>query len=568
MSYPILYSPTESNFDKNGIGILSDCLSCLVTEERNGMFEMDMEYPLSGIHYDKISRRSIIKVRPNQTDSPQLFRVYSISRPMSGVVTVRAAHISYDLNGIPCQPYKASSASSAFGGLKTNAVGSCPFTFWTDVVSSAGFSSNSPKSIRSCIGGSEGSILDVYGGELKFDNFTVKLCNKRGKNNGVTIRYGKNLTDIKQEENCENLYTGIYPYWADIDGKTIVQLDERVVNAEGSYGFSRIKTVDFSLDFEEAPSQSALRKRAERYIKENKVGIPKVSISASFISLDQSKEFEGLTLVERVSLCDDVTVIFPALGVSETAKVTRVVYNAMLGRIESVQLGESTTDLSDAYIGQEQKIEKVSSGSFLQSAVQNATNWITNGKGYVVAVKDDSGNWSEILITGTGDIETASNVWRWSGGGFGFSSNGYNGPYTTAITQDGRIVADFITAGTLNANIIHGGFIDSVDVSLKGNFSVYNGNFFGGTIGYLSGNIGGIATDGIAMKSSNETNYFITTTAGVRAQSGNYSVYLNPSGKFRVEATAMVDDLYVKGKHAVWEYDSTLGKTILVAKED
>ena len=132
LSYPILYRATEKKFDNNGIGILCDCISCDVTEEANGIFELTMKYPMDGIHFEDISDRSIIKAKPDPFRDPQPFRVYSISKPMSGIVTVLAEHISYDLSGIPVSPFSANSVADALNGLKVNAATDCPFEFWTD----------------------------------------------------------------------------------------------------------------------------------------------------------------------------------------------------------------------------------------------------------------------------------------------------------------------------------------------------------------------------------------------------------------------------------------------------
>ena len=165
MSYPILYSATETDFSHNGLGILGDCASCEVTEEANGIFELAMTYPMDGVHFTEIGDRAIIKAKADQFRNPQLFRVYAISKPMNGIVTVLAEHISYDLSGIPVKPFSASVASSALTGLKSNAVVDCPFDFWTDKTTSAKFNVKTPASIRSRLGGVTGSILDVYGGE-------------------------------------------------------------------------------------------------------------------------------------------------------------------------------------------------------------------------------------------------------------------------------------------------------------------------------------------------------------------------------------------------------------------
>lgn len=455
MSYPILYSATETNFDHNGIGILSACISCEVTEEANGIFELAMQYPMDGIHYGYIADRAIIKAKADQFRQPQLFRVYAISKPMNGIVTVLAEHISYDLSGIPVKPFTASTASSALAGLKNNAVIDCPFDFWTDKSTSANFKVSVPASIRSRLGGVAGSILDVYGGEYEFDNYTVKLHNNRGMNRGVSIRYGKNLTDIKQDQNCSNVATGVYPYWVDSDGKNLVELPEKIVNAPGTYNFVKIRTLDLSSEFETQPTVDQLRAKTDTYIKNNNIGVPVVSWSVSFEQLTKSEEYKHLALLERVSLFDTVNVEFPALGVSATAKAVKIVYDVLADRVKSVTLGSVRANIADTIANQQQEIQKAPTKTDLEKAKEAATEWLTNGQGYAYFRKDDLGNIVDILFMDTQDAETAVNVMRVGQSGIGFSHNGVNGPYESAWTIDGKFVADFIKSGILDAeNII------------------------------------------------------------------------------------------------------------------
>ena len=358
MSYPILYSATETNFDHNGIGILSSCVSCEVTEEANGIFELSMQYPMDGIHFEAIANRSIVKAKADQFRDPQFFRVYAISKPMSGIVLVSAEHISYDLSGIPVSPFSAVTASSALSGLKENAATECPFVFWTDKETQSTFKVSVPASIRSRLGGVHGSILDVYGGEYEFDNYTVKLHKNRGMNRGVSIRYGKNLTDIQQDQNCSNVATGVYPYWVSADGAALVELPEKIVNAPGTYDFEKIRTIDFSGEFETQPTIEQLRERTEKYIASNNIGVPSVSLSVSFAQLDQCNEYKHLNILERVSLFDTVNVEFPALKVSATAKAVKMVYDVLADRVKSATLGSVRANIADTIAGQDGKIEE------------------------------------------------------------------------------------------------------------------------------------------------------------------------------------------------------------------
>lgn len=458
MSYPILYSATETNFSSNGLGILGDCVSCEVTEEANGLFELVMQYPMGGIHYEDIADRSIIKAKADQFRDPQLFRVYAISKPMSGIVTISARHISYDLSGIPVSPFTAGSVSLALADLKNNAVTDCPFNFWTDKDTSGAFSVSVPSSIRSRLGGVEGSILDVYGGEYEFDNYTVKLHNSRGMNRGVSIRYGKNLTDIKQEQNCASIATGIYPYWAgDVDGNTVlVELPEKIINAPGTYDFVKIKTVDFTERFEAQPTVAQLRSVAESYVQSNNIGIPTVSLTVSFAQLEQTDEYKHLKLLEQVLLFDTVNVEFPALGVSATAKAIKIVYDSLSDRVKSITLGSTKANIADTVATQQQEIAKKPSISLVQSVAMGLTAAILGAKGGAVRILDTNGDGmpDTLYVADNPDPALATKVWRWNYEGWAGSKNGYVGPFVLGATLKDGLLADSVTAANLVAGTI------------------------------------------------------------------------------------------------------------------
>lgn len=458
MSMPILYSATETDFSNNGLGILGDCVSCEVTEEANGIFELVMQYPIGGIHYEDIADRSIIKAKADQFRDPQLFRVYAISKPMSGIVTVSAEHISYDLSGIPVKPFSAESVSLALADLKNNSVVDCPFDFWTDKDTSGTFRVSVPSSIRSRLGGVEGSILDVYGGEYEFDNYTVKLHNNRGMNRGVSIRYGKNLMDIKQEQNCASIATGIYPYWAgDVDGNTVlVELPEKIVNAPGTYNFVKIRTVDFTESFESQPTEEELRSKAESYVESNNIGIPSVSLTVSFAQLEQTDEYKHLKLLEQVLLFDTVNVEFPALCVSATAKAIKIVYDSLADRVKSITLGSTKANIADTIANQKQEIEKKPSVSLVQSIATTLTSAILGAKGGAVRIldTDEDGMADTLYVADDPDPALATKVWRWNYEGWAGSKTGYDGPFVLGATLEDGLLADAVTAAQLVAGTI------------------------------------------------------------------------------------------------------------------
>lgn len=451
---PILYASTEREFSTNGIGILSDAASCVVTEERNGSYELEMQYPVMGLHYASITYRSLILAKPQPDGEPQPFRVYRITRPLGGLVTVYARHISYDLSGVVVPPFSATGVEGVFEAIQAKSVPQdSGFTFWTDKTSTSGVATTVPNSVRSLLGGIRGSILDVFGGEYEFDRFTVKLWRHRGQDRGVTIRYGKNLTALEQDANCASVYTAVYPYWTSED--VTVELPEKIVEAPGTYDFVRILPLDLTSVFKGQPTPDQLRTSAQYYIADNNVGVPRVSLSLSYAQLDG----------EKVDLCDTLTVTFAEMGVNTTAKVIKTVFDVLQDRYSSVEIGDMRASISETIAGQADTISALP--QTIQQAVLNATGWLTGDNGgYVIFRRNDAGQLVEQFISDSLDLQSAKNIWRWNLGGLGFSSNGINGPYKLAITQDGSFVADFITAGTLSAIVIQ-----SLDGKSKWNLS-------------------------------------------------------------------------------------------------
>ena len=458
---PILYESSEKQFTTNGIGTLADAISCTVIEERNGSYELEMEYPLGGINYDEIRNNRIILAMPSDGQKAQPFRVFKITRPIGGVVKIYAVHLSYDLSGIPVAPFTANDCPSALNGLKSNSMIANPFEVWTDISGSGKYKQNSPASFRSRLAGTDGSILDSFGkgAELEFDRLTVKVHQNRGRDNGVTIRYGKNLTDLKQQESIENVRTGVIAYWYKEENNTqdVIVGEIQYLENHADYPKENIHVLDCSADFEKKPDKQQLNTRAKQYIKANNIGVPKVSIDVSFIQLWQTEEYKNIVSLERVSLCDTVHVVFDKLGVNAVAKVIKTEFDVLNERYIKITLGEARSSFGEAIREATKSTIQPLVKSMVNIAVSNATANISGFSGYVTKVTDANGNWSELVISDNADYQQARNVWRWSQGGLGFSSNGYAGPYTTAITADGHINGAMITAGTINANTVNVG---------------------------------------------------------------------------------------------------------------
>lgn len=457
---PILFPDNATSYTTQGMGALADALSCQVTEELNGEYELQMTYPVSGRRYADIKNRCIIYCKPDPYRGAQPFRIYRITRPMNGIITVYAQHISYDLSGFPVNPYTAANAAGAMSGLSTHSAVTNPFAFWTNKTTVAEFSVTVPTSIRSVLGGTQGSILDTFGGEYEWDNLTVRLYDHRGQDNGVRIAYGKNLTDIQQDENIANLATGVIGYWAGSNGALV---QGPVVNAPGSHNFVRVITVDFSGDFDEQPTTEQLQQRTQQYITDNQIGVPDVSITVSWVQLEQYSGYEGLSLLERVTLGDTVTVEFPPLGVEATARVVKTTYDALLDRYVSADIGSVKANIADTIANQQQQIADVPGKSEIQQIAEAITDTILGANGGAVRILDTNGDGMRdtLYIADNPDPAQAEKVWRFNYEGWGASSNGYNGPFSVAATLEQGFYADFITSGTLLTGLIKTGVIQS-----------------------------------------------------------------------------------------------------------
>lgn len=451
---PVLYAPSETSFASNGLGILSDCVSCHVTEERNEGFELELQCRADGLHVPEIQNRCIILAKPSPGRSAEPFRIYRSTKPSKGVVTFYAQHISYDLSGIPIAAFAATTAAQAMTKLNTLALTANPFTFSTDVSKTADFASLVPASVRSLLGGKEGSILDVYHGEWLYEGFSVKLKAERGQDNGVTLRYGKNIQTLQQDENINDVYTGVLAYYY-TEENGLVQ--GQIQNVQGSFDYVKILPYDATDKFDNTPSVADLNAEAIRYIADNDVGKPVVSLDVSLVELSKASGFEHLAPLNTVELCDTVTVIFEKLGISEKAKVVKTEYDVLQDKYTSITLGDAKESIADTIAEQTAQLKTAPTKTAMQQAIAYATKLITGNLGGYVLMHDSNGDGSpdEILIMNTPSILTATKIWRWNLSGLGYSDNGYAGPFGLAMTMDGSIVANYVNSGTLNAENVN-----------------------------------------------------------------------------------------------------------------
>lgn len=506
----VLFPSGATTFETQGLGSVVDAISCNVHEVLNGEYELEMQYPITGTQYGNLQNRRIIFSKHDPYSEPQPFRIYRITRPMNGIVTIYARHVSYDLSGIPVGVFDANNAQAAMQGLKNNSLVANPFLFETTMPTVANFSCQYPQPCRNLLGGQEGSILDVYGGEYEWDEWTVHLQSRRGSDNGVRITYGKNLIDIEQDENIANLKTGIIPYWINSETGEVIYSSPQIIQAPGEFNFSSVVPVDFGEQFESQPTPQELAEAGQEYITDNKIGVPTVSIDLSFAQLEQYSLYESTEALERVRIGDTVHVFFAQLGINVSSRVVETNYDPILNRYNSVSVGSVRADIAGTIADQQQQIDDLTQNPTLSSAFKKAvtslTQTILGAKGGSVRFLDTDGDGEPdtLYIADDPDPSKAQKVWRFNYEGWGASENGYNGPFEIGATLNDGIVANFITAGVLNGDLIQTGTIQSpngrMTINLdQGKFSTWGissltgeeiiFNFNNGTITQMQGSL-------------------------------------------------------------------------------
>ena len=514
---PILYSNDDNTFTSNGLGRLADCTRCEVTEERNGIYICEFDIPVTSSMYSLIQEGYLIGAIHDDKHDIQPFIIYGRSAPIDGLVTFYAHHLSYKLRNVILRPFSASSCAQALSAMETQTFNENPFKFWTDKVVNGSFENKLPVSCRSMLAGNQGSILDVYGtGEYEFDKWDVKLHLHRGNDNGVSIRYGVNLLAIDQDKDISNSFSAVAPYWESDDG-TVVMLPEGYIvspsvtdqlvpwtTETGEFVTDEsgniiefaaanivISPLDMSFDFENQPTIAQLRAAAYAYMANNSPWLPDESITVSFVDMAHTEDYKDIAALQRVSLCDYVSVYCGPLGVdSVSMEVVKTVYNVLTETYNEIELGKARTTYADTIMQTvDKRTENFVDSSDLESAIEHSTQLITGGLGgYVVINLNADGQPNEILIMDTPDKETAVNVWRFNAGGLGHSHNGYNGPFNdVALTADGKINATMITTGVMIATLIKAGVLKAANGNQNNFWNMETGEFSLKTDGATNG---------------------------------------------------------------------------------
>ena len=481
-----LYDKNETDFTHNGICILKP-LEATVTEELNGDYSLKVTMPRGK---KEIEIEQIIKAPTPKSE--QLFRVYNSDIDMLGNQIFYARHIFYDLLDYFIEDTRPSgSGALAISKILENT----PFTGTSDITEQGTAYYQMMNPVKAILG-ADNSFIEVWGGELERDNFNVRMRNHLGTERGVSIRYRKNLTGLRLQTDLSGVYTKIMPTGLQENGhhlameqaptvsqqlaesnlehsvatkSRLVCLPEKYVSSPLIDNYVNIKTTrihysDIKIDegTSEAQALEMLRNAATQEFK-NGLDKPQITATVEFISLQDTEEYKDFAVLESVYLGDTVKIFHEDLNIELESQVIEYEFDALSKRYNKVILGNANPKYGDTQKKYVEK-QKEETTTALEQAIINATQLITgNQGGYIVMSPSEKPQ--EIFIMDTPDMTTARKVWRWNLSGLGYSSTGINGPFALAMTMDGAIVADFITAGTINGALIKAGSVESGSLS-------------------------------------------------------------------------------------------------------
>ena len=373
MAYPILYNANETNFEHLGVSVLTDASNCYVSRERNGIYTLEFDYSLNGKDVEKIKEGMIIKCDAGHRAKNQRFIVSQITKNKDGFkfYCQHESYVKTAMNVINGEIKVQGSATNALEIWKDNLLDSKEkFFVWSDITTNntTNWTIDKMENAREALGGKEGSILDVWGGEYEFDNLNIKLHKQMGRETPTIIAYGKNLLDIEQEESILETYTSIFPFvkYQDTNAKhkdkeeVIITLPEIIIDSPHASNFThrRILKVDFSSD-DKIRTVEKLRSEANHYIKSNNVGVPKLNLKLSYQDLSKVSSVFGNTAIEVVDLCDTLKVYYEDLGImNENAKVIKVVWDVLLEENHELEIGDTRSNFTQV-TGTQTQLEKI-----------------------------------------------------------------------------------------------------------------------------------------------------------------------------------------------------------------
>lgn len=462
----ILYEKGTTDFSRNGLGFLNNVITAKITEELNGEYSLIFDYPLNELQSEEIIEERIIKCQVAD-GTKQCFIIKNVEKTYEKM-TVTCSHLFYLLiDDIAEDLYPQNLSPKPFlDWILTRANYQLPFTTTSDVSTQRTGRYVRKNLVEIILGEAENSLINLFGIEIKRNNWNIGLQSRIGSDKGEKLIYGKNITGINVTVDSNGVYTRIMPV-----GYDALLLPEKYIDADNinDYPYPKIGIIEFN-DIKYDPNdENAYHTLPEAYealreavheLYANNINKPTVNIKIDWLELSKTEEYKQYSNLERVELGD--TIHAEIFGLDYTTRVIKTVYNPLTDMVEKFEIGTFEPSYATQMNKYEIDLERINPASLLEEAQTNATSLITQAMGGYIYKTN-----SELYIMDNPDPNLAQKVWRWNINGLGYSSTGINGTYGIAMTMDGQIVADFISTGTLQTSVIQG--YDSLTTQVANN---------------------------------------------------------------------------------------------------
>ncbi|MGL9823277.1 hypothetical protein IGK78_000415 [Enterococcus sp. DIV1371a] len=469
---PVLYSPTDIDFTAGGIGILSDCKKCLVTEEANGSYTVELSFPINAKFSSQLEDHNYqIKCKPNATDDFHIFYIYNHYKDMAtGLLYVYGKSRTMKLGNraVKKLEFERATCQEAMKYLEKSMDQPSDIRLFSDITR-VGSTSIEVSNPLKCIKGIEGSLNQIFGGEMKHEPFKLSLLNRRGRDHVTTFRYRKNLTGLKVETNFDGLLTRIFPY-ADVqnnEGETERIFGNPVdsLNINKYDGEIYSEYVQFTED-QGVTDQKSLNEVSKKYFSSMNPNCdqPNISIELNIRKMEDTALAKRFKKFREVGLFDTFDIFHERFKINITAQITKVIYDSLNERVESLEAGDTQYTFFEK---QKQEISNTLKGytgkKYASDFIDVVTNIISgNDGGHVIWWPKNRP--TDLFFCDHPKLEEAKLVLRINKSGIGFSSKGWQGPFDTAWTLDGKFNANFIQTGLIKADIFQNSFNKTGDV--------------------------------------------------------------------------------------------------------
>ncbi|EJB2786662.1 peptidoglycan DD-metalloendopeptidase family protein [Enterococcus faecalis] len=481
---PVIFKPGEKDFSTNGLGRLIDATRCEITEEANGKYELEMDYPAISRFSDYFENGYQIKAKPNDLEEYHIFEIkQTFKDTFTNSIVIYAQSRTYKLGNrqVRLVTVDNRNGAEAMRLIEQNMDEPCDIKLHSDI-NTASSTVFEARNVLNCIAGEQGSLLQYWGGEIKREPFKLSLLRRRGRDNVGTVRYGKDLKGLTIKFDWQSIVTKVLPFaelQSGADG-TSQRIYGDAVKSEyiNKYPDVYAQYVQFTED-QGVKDLSSLNKVASKYFTTLYPGSdkPKVSIELEIEKLTDSEEAKEFAKMRNYNLFDTFTVYHKFYDIDIQTKVTGIVYDALAEKTIKITAG----DIQVAFYKQQSQdfqeaIKTLTKKDYMSNFIDYITDLINGVKGGSI-LQYPKNRPHTLYFMDTDSTDTAKNVIAINNQGIGFSTTGWKGPFRNAWTIDGILNADFIRAGKIRSDIFETSFNAYGDILrlVNGALQAWNG---------------------------------------------------------------------------------------------